>query len=165
MSDTDQITRVKYSQLVQGKFVLWTYYEWGNELHLRMQSRAWLKTCGAMQCSICRIRHCSRVTDMAVRSFALLQLVTRTPLRRRHSCQNNKGADKRKDQSDTLLSLGLLLIAGYFFIMSEKDGRVKGTNWSTTTSCHCKLLYLCCLPKDVHILTLPGVHVLSEEFQ
>ncbi len=51
--------------------------------HLRIQSKACVKTCGAMQCSCWRIWHCSRVTDMAVRSFALLQLVTRTPFRRR----------------------------------------------------------------------------------
>lgn len=54
--------------------------------HLRMHSRAWVKTCGAMPCSCCRIRHCSSVTDMAVRSLALLQLVNRTPLRRRQTC-------------------------------------------------------------------------------
>lgn len=52
-----------------------------------MHSRAWVKTCGAMPCSCCRIRHCSSVTDMAVRSLALLQLVNRTPLRRRQICQ------------------------------------------------------------------------------
>lgn len=51
--------------------------------HLRMQSKACVKTCGAMPCSCCRIRHCSRVTDMAVRSLALLQLVKRTPFSRR----------------------------------------------------------------------------------
>lgn len=51
--------------------------------YLRMQSRACVKTCGAMPCSCCRIRHCSRVTDMAVRSLALLQLVKRTPFSRR----------------------------------------------------------------------------------
>lgn len=51
--------------------------------YLRIQSRACVKTCGAMPCSCCRIRHCSRVTDMAVRSLALLQLVKRTPLSRR----------------------------------------------------------------------------------
>ena len=55
--------------------------------HLRMHSRACVKTCGAMPCSCCRIRHCSSVTDMAVRSLALLQLVNRTPLRRRQICQ------------------------------------------------------------------------------
>lgn len=55
----------------------------GLDTYLRMQSRAWEKTCGAMPCSCCRIRHCSRVTDMAVRSLALLQLVKRTPFRRR----------------------------------------------------------------------------------
>lgn len=53
--------------------------------HLRMQSKACVKTCGAMPCSCCRIRHCSRVTDMAVRSLALLQLVKRTPLSRRQT--------------------------------------------------------------------------------
>lgn len=53
--------------------------------NLRMQSRACVKTCGAMQCSCCRMVHCSSVTDMAVRSLALLQLVTRTPLRRRQT--------------------------------------------------------------------------------
>lgn len=51
--------------------------------YLRMQSKACVKTCGAMPCSCCRIRHCSRVTDMAVRSLALLQLVKRTPFSRR----------------------------------------------------------------------------------
>lgn len=59
--------------------------------HLRMHSRAWVKTCGAMPCSCCRIRHCSSVTDMAVRSLALLQLVNRTPLRRRQICQQKHG--------------------------------------------------------------------------
>lgn len=53
--------------------------------YLRMQSRACVKTCGAMPCSCCRIRHCSRVTDIAVRSLALLQLVKRTPFSRRHT--------------------------------------------------------------------------------
>lgn len=56
--------------------------------HLRIQSKACVKTCGAMQCSCWRIWHCSRVTDMAVRSFALLQLVTRTPFRRRQIWRN-----------------------------------------------------------------------------
>lgn len=56
-----------------------------------MHSRAWVNTCGAMPCSCCRIRHCSSVTDMAVRSLALLQLVNRTPLRRRQTCNRNAG--------------------------------------------------------------------------
>lgn len=60
------------------------------QTHLRMHSRAWVKTCGAMPCSCCRIRHCSSVTDMAVRSLALLQLVNRTPLRRRQICQQER---------------------------------------------------------------------------
>lgn len=55
--------------------------------YLRIQSRAWVKTCGAMPCSCCRMRHCSRVTDMAVRSLALLQLVKRTPFSRRQTCE------------------------------------------------------------------------------
>lgn len=57
---------------------------WGGGCsYLRMQSSACVKTCGAMPCSCCRIRHCSSVTDMAVRSLALLQLVKRTPFSRR----------------------------------------------------------------------------------
>ena len=37
-------------------------------------------------CSCMSMLHCSRVTDMAVRSLALLQLVTRSPFRRRATC-------------------------------------------------------------------------------
>lgn len=64
--------------------------------HLRMHSRACVKTCGAMPCSCCRIRHCSRVTDMAVRSLALLQLVNRTPLRRRQTCSRKQALRRGK---------------------------------------------------------------------
>lgn len=64
--------------------------------HLRMHSRACVKTCGAMPCSCCRIRHCSRVTDMAVRSLALLQLVNRTPLRRRQTCGRKQALRRGK---------------------------------------------------------------------
>ena len=61
--------------------------------HLRMHSRACVNTCGAMPCSCCRIRHYSSVTDIAVRSLALLQLVNRTPLRRRQTCrQESRGS-------------------------------------------------------------------------
>lgn len=68
----------------------------GSGTHLRMHSRAWVNTCGAMPCSCCRIRHCSSVTDMAVRSLALLQLVNRTPLRRRQICNRDTGCAQRE---------------------------------------------------------------------
>lgn len=72
----------------------------GQRAHLRMHSRAWVKTCGAMPCSCCRIRHCSSVTDMAVRSLALLQLVNRTPLRRRQICQQENRLHLEGDHAE-----------------------------------------------------------------
>lgn len=74
----------------------WADAAWQLPTHLRMHSRACVKTCGAMPCSCCRIRHCSRVTDMAVRSLALLQLVNRTPLRRRQTCGRKKALRRGK---------------------------------------------------------------------
>lgn len=57
----------------------------GVKTDLLMQSSAVLKCC---RLSVCRSRsntHCSSVTDIEVRSFALLQLVRRTPFTARHT--------------------------------------------------------------------------------
>ena len=53
--------------------------------YLRMHSSACMKTCEARSCSRCNSCTCSSVTLIAVRSLALLQLVKRAPLRRRHT--------------------------------------------------------------------------------
>lgn len=55
-------------------------------LYLLKQSRDCMKTWEARLCSLCSIWTSSSVTDMAVRSFPLLQLVIRIPCNLRHNC-------------------------------------------------------------------------------
>ncbi len=50
-----------------------------NMSHLRMQSRARWNSCSARSYSDCKMEACSRVTLIAVRSLALLQLVNLKP--------------------------------------------------------------------------------------
>lgn len=53
--------------------------------HLLIQSRAVVKCCRPSVCCSRSSTHCSSVTDIAVRSLALLQLVRRTPFTLRHT--------------------------------------------------------------------------------
>lgn len=72
----------------------------GVKMHadLLMQSRASLKCCRLSVCRSLSNTHCSSVTDIAVRSLALLQLVSRMPFTERHTFV---GQNQRvKSQSD-----------------------------------------------------------------
>lgn len=57
--------------------------------YLRMQSRALIYSCSARWYSDESILTCSRVIDIPVRSFALLQLVNLRPRILRHICEDN----------------------------------------------------------------------------
>lgn len=59
----------------------------GRLSHLRMQSRARMKKSLLSWCSSRRRAHCSNVTDMDVRSLALLQLVNLMPFNLRQICR------------------------------------------------------------------------------
>lgn len=58
-------------------------------IYLRMQSRALMYSCSARWYSDESILTCSRVIDIPVRSFALLQLVNLKPRILRHICEDN----------------------------------------------------------------------------
>lgn len=74
---------------------------------------------------------------MAVRSLALLQLVKRTPFRRRHAF---KVWRKRLEEKE-LLNLG------------------------AAQRRHQKQAYLGCLPQNLHVLAFLGVHILAKQFE
>lgn len=62
-----------------------TQSRFGGSRYLRIQSRARMKKSLLSWCSSRSRAHCSSVTDMDVRSLALLQLVNRIPFRRRQT--------------------------------------------------------------------------------
>lgn len=66
----------------------------GRKSHLLMQSRARMKKSLLSWCSSRRRAHCSNVTDMDVRSLALLQLVNLMPFNLRQIWREGR---KRKD--------------------------------------------------------------------
>lgn len=92
---------------------------------------------------------------MAVRSFALLQLVTRTPFRRRQTWS------RHNIQPVGTQHIKVKLWLCYDFVLIKKAYRRKGT----VNSSNGGSLYLCCLRQDVHVLALSGVDVLAEKFQ
>ena len=90
----------------------------GNNRYLLMVSRRWVNICECSWCSSCRIIHSSNVTDIAVRSLALLQDVKRIPSSLRANCKEGGGRilkwwETNQDRSKGwvhLLEFALLLL-------------------------------------------------------
>lgn len=79
---------------------------------------------------------------MAVRSLALLQLVKRTPFRRRHAFR------VRRSRCDSKRFIHLVVNFGATFRGKEEEE-----------------VHLGCLPQDFYILAFLGVHILTQQLE
>lgn len=85
------------SQQTEHKAV-WVECLSGGLPHLRIQSRARMKKSLLSWCSSRRRAHCSNVTDMDVRSLALLQLVNLMPFNLRQICREARKRNNKVQQ-------------------------------------------------------------------